>query len=85
MQGPRAVYRERVQSGQVRADPAQEFAIEKLQTLEDALGQYRHVARNRVLAWLGRETAPPPRGLYLWGEVGRGKSMLMDLFSIQFR
>ncbi|HEX4891311.1 MAG TPA: cell division protein ZapE [Alphaproteobacteria bacterium] len=80
MQGPRAVYRERVQSGQVKADPAQEFAIEKLQTLEDALGRYRHAARNRVLAWLGRETAPPPRGLYLWGEVGRGKSMLMDLF-----
>ena len=80
MQGPRAVYRERVQSGQVKPDPAQEFAIEKLQNLEDALKQYKHVARNRVLSWLGRETPPPPRGLYLWGEVGRGKSMLMDLF-----
>ncbi len=80
MQGPRAVYRERVQSGQVKPDPAQEFAIEKLQTLEDALKQYKHVTRNRVLSWLGREAPPPPKGLYLWGEVGRGKSMLMDLF-----
>ncbi|MFP5469195.1 MAG: cell division protein ZapE, partial [Alphaproteobacteria bacterium] len=80
MQGPRAVYRERVQSGQVKADPAQEFAIEKLQSLEDALKQYKHVTRNRVLSWLGREAPPAPKGLYLWGEVGRGKSMLMDLF-----
>ncbi|MFZ5835067.1 MAG: cell division protein ZapE [Pseudomonadota bacterium] len=80
MQGPRAVYRERVRSGQVKPDPAQEFAIEKLQSLEDALKQYKHVTRNRVLSWLGRETPPPPKGLYLWGEVGRGKSMLMDLF-----
>ncbi len=80
MQGPRAVYRERVHSGQLQADPAQEFAIEKLQALEDALKHYKHVTRNRVLAWLGREAAPPPKGLYLWGDVGRGKSMLMDLF-----
>ncbi len=80
MQGPRAVYCERVQSGQVKPDPAQEFAIEKLQSLEDALKRYKHVTRNRALSWLGFETPPPPKGLYLWGEVGRGKSMLMDLF-----
>ncbi|MEQ1889130.1 MAG: cell division protein ZapE [Alphaproteobacteria bacterium] len=80
MQGPRAVYRERVQSGQVKPDPAQEFAIEKLQALEDALKAYGRTRRNHMLEWFGREPPPTPKGLYLWGEVGRGKSMLMDLF-----
>ena len=80
MQGPRAVYRERMHSGQITPDPAQEFAIEKLQTLEDALKNYGRIRQNRVLQWFGREPAPQPRGLYLWGHVGRGKSMLMDLF-----
>lgn len=80
MQGPRAIYRERVHSGRLTADPAQEFAIEKLQALEDALKSYGRARQNRVLQWFGREPAPPPRGLYLWGHVGRGKSMLMDLF-----
>lgn len=80
MKGPRTVYLERVQSGALRPDPAQELAIEKLQSLEDALKAYGHPKRNRMLEWLGRTAPPPPRGLYLWGDVGRGKSMLMDLF-----
>ena len=80
MLGPRAVYRERVLSGQVKPDPAQEFAIDKLQALEDALKAYGRTRRNHMLEWFGREPPPTPKGLYLWGEVGRGKSMLMDLF-----
>src|SRR3546814_4987987 len=36
--------------------------------------------RRGFVARLLGKGAPPPRGLYLWGSVGRGKSMLMDLF-----
>src|SRR5215472_562737 len=56
-------------------DPAQEAAAKRLDTLARALRSYR----------LGKRTlfggrAKPPRGLYIWGDVGRGKSMLMDRF-----
>ncbi|HAK63647.1 MAG TPA: cell division protein ZapE [Alphaproteobacteria bacterium] len=80
MKGPLAVYRERVHSGHIRPDPAQEFAIRRLQTLEDELRAYGRTRQNRLLSWLGRPAPQAPKGLYLWGEVGRGKSMLMDLF-----
>ena len=48
--------------------------MERLQALARALASYRP-GRRLVL-----RAKPPPRGLYIWGDVGRGKSMLMDLF-----
>ncbi len=80
MKGPRGVYRDRVQSGQIKADPAQEFAVEKLQALEEALKRSAPTLLHRLQIMFGQAAPPPPRGLYLWGDVGRGKSMLMDLF-----
>jgi len=55
-------------------DPAQEAAVKKLDTLARALRSYRPGRRS----WFG--TTKVPRGLYIWGDVGRGKSMLMDMF-----
>jgi cell division protein ZapE len=66
-----AQYRAAVEAGELRADPAQEQAVLKLQTLAKALA-----AQPR--RWLFRK--PAPRGLYLWGDVGRGKTLLMDFF-----
>lgn len=82
--GPVARYRERAGEGAIRADAAQQRAIGQLQQLHDALRDYKPTGAARR-GWLVRlglgETPPePPRGLYLWGPVGRGKSMLMDLF-----
>ncbi|MBB5517964.1 cell division protein ZapE [Amphiplicatus metriothermophilus] len=73
MRGPLPRYRALVESGALEADPAQEEAAERLQRLHVALA-----VRRSGLSWFGRRT--PPRGLYLWGGVGRGKSLLMDIF-----
>ncbi|MBI1365051.1 MAG: cell division protein ZapE [Alphaproteobacteria bacterium] len=73
MRGPLHRYRALVAAGALEPDPAQERAAERLQALEDALARAR---RFRLFAG----PQPAPRGVYLWGEVGRGKSLLMDIF-----
>jgi len=80
--GPAALYRERSAARIIRVDPAQQRAIGQLQQLHEVLSDYRPRSRRRLLARLGLGEPRPaaPRGLYLWGSVGRGKSMLMDLF-----
>ena len=65
-------FRQAVAAGTLKADQGQDEAAEKLQALADVLSTYRPPG----LLWRPK----PPRGLYLWGDVGRGKSMLMDLF-----
>ena len=85
---PLSLYRRRITGGVLRPDPAQAAAVEKLQRLHRQLRSYAPPAPeangNGLLARLGfgkkTPAADPPRGLYFWGGVGRGKSMLMDLF-----
>jgi cell division protein ZapE len=82
-QGPLALYRARRRAGQLEADPAQELAAEKLQSLHHALVGYQPAAGRagwRERLGLARRREEPPQGLYIFGAVGRGKSMLMDLF-----
>jgi cell division protein ZapE len=71
-----ALYRARTQSGALAFDPAQAQAAELLNLLHHRLEGWRP-GRARFL--FGRPE-PAPKGLYLYGGVGRGKSMLMDLF-----
>ncbi|HJS45799.1 MAG TPA: cell division protein ZapE [Rhizomicrobium sp.] len=66
-------YRKAVAKGELRADPAQDKAVHKLQDLARAL------AKKPVFA-LFRKPAQPGKGLYIWGDVGRGKTLLMDIF-----
>jgi cell division protein ZapE len=83
--GPMAEYRARVARGELDPDPAQRLAVEKLQLLHMRLADYDPARPKRVglgrFGW-GRERleVKPVPGLYLYGGVGRGKSMLMDLF-----
>ncbi|GAA6155723.1 cell division protein ZapE [Pyruvatibacter sp. HU-CL02332] len=71
-------YRALVASGAIEHDPAQEAAADQLQMLHDALKGYQP-GQKRGLFGLGG-AVEAPRGLYIFGGVGRGKSMLMDLF-----
>jgi len=89
--GPLAAYRALVQGGTLSADDAQRLAIERLQDLWVKLRGYDPPPRpqgfslSRLLRRRPTEGAPAdrPNGLYLVGDVGRGKSMLMDLFFAQ--
>ena len=79
-----ALYRALRQAGRLDPDPAQQLAVERLQSLHRALLDYR--PEHGLRGWLARfglgenHGAQAPVGLYLCGPVGRGKSMLMDLF-----
>ncbi|WP_035446680.1 cell division protein ZapE [Asaia prunellae] len=72
-------YQRLIAQGQIEADPAQRRAAEALDNLAQAL-QTRHESRDGLFSRLSRRRPAPIRGLYLVGEVGRGKTMLMDLF-----
>ena len=78
--GPLAGYRALRADGTLEADPAQERAAAAL----DALHGRLRAAAARPSAWRRLRLAPPrppaPRSVYLHGGVGRGKTMLMDLF-----
>ncbi len=67
-----------IAAGELRPDPEQRAAALRLTALQSEL---EAVPPRGSLLWrLGRAKPPPPRGVYMWGGVGRGKSMLMDLF-----
>src|SRR3954462_2028550 len=67
-------YRRALADRALKPDPAQMAAAEKLGALARRLAKYRPGR----FSLFGRNEAP--RGLYIWGDVGRGKSMLMDMF-----
>ena len=74
MTGPLARYEALVEAGTIRPDPAQAAGARALQRVAGDLAGYEP-PRFRLFG-----DADPPRGLYLWGGVGTGKSLLMDLF-----
>ncbi len=88
--GPVAALDALLAEGELRRDPLQRAGAERLQALHETLRTYSPAPpepeRKGLLGLLGfgggkREEPPPaPKGLYIFGPVGRGKSMLMDLF-----
>lgn len=81
--GPLFAYRARLREGALKHDQNQQLAAEKLQSLHNALRHYK--PKQGTGGWkerlgLGGKPESPPQGLYIYGGVGRGKSMLMDLF-----
>lgn len=78
----RDLYAARLAAGDLSEDPAQAAVIAAFSELEDELRQRSLAQKSSALGWLFQKRAPvaAPRGLYVYGEVGRGKTMIMDLF-----
>jgi cell division protein ZapE len=79
---PLDTYQKRVADGEMAADPAQEFAARALQRCYEGLLLAGPLPRGwrRRLERITRNRPPRPKGVYLWGGVGRGKTLLMDIF-----
>lgn len=77
----RSRYDARVAAGDFEFDPVQGDLADRLDRLATDLGGRRLATKSSSLGWLfARKAPPPPKGLYIWGSVGRGKTMLVDLF-----
>ena len=79
LENPIERLRAQIAAGELDADQAQLEVAQRLDTLSWQLGEWQ-AARSGFWARLSRAYVTPPRGLYIYGPVGRGKSMLMDLF-----
>ncbi|MEH6528299.1 MAG: cell division protein ZapE [Sneathiella sp.] len=81
---PLETYRKLLATHALQPDPIQLLAVEKLQTLHRRLANYdpRTSIKWTDIFRLGvrKPRVEPPQGIYMYGDVGRGKSMLMDLF-----
>jgi cell division protein ZapE len=79
----RTRYAALIAAGEIEADPGQAMLAEHLSALAHRLDQRRLARKSSSLGWLfakRQQASPPLKGLYVYGEVGRGKTMLMDLF-----
>jgi cell division protein ZapE len=72
-----------VAAGKIEADPGQAVLVRHFAALERRLEEHRLAQKSSSLGWLfgkRNKSGPPVKGLYVYGEVGRGKTMMMDLF-----
>jgi cell division protein ZapE len=76
---PSQAYADGVARGDWQDDPAQHAALHELDRIHAGL---LDAPRDGWLGQLFGKAAAPPRGLYLWGGVGRGKTFLVDLFFV---
>jgi len=79
------MYDARIAAGELQSDAAQRMTAERFNLLITELENWRKTQAG--LKRLFRASQPPPKGLYIHGSVGRGKTMLMDMFydAVQFK
>ena len=78
----RELYEALAAAKKLERDRAQERLLARFVALEQRVAAHRSARRTRPVGWLfgGRNQDDPAKGLYVFGDVGRGKTMLMDLF-----
>jgi cell division protein ZapE len=76
------IYEALVAANKIERDTAQEQLLARLAILEEQVAAHRSARRSHPIGWLfgGADRGEAPKGLYIFGDVGRGKTMLMDLF-----
>lgn len=81
---PMEEYKRSIQSGRLQPDAAQEKVVRKLQRLYDHLIEAEQNGKpswfERIRQRLKPDTAETIKGIYLWGPVGRGKTLMVDMF-----
>ena len=76
---PQEKYQLKLETGEFHQDAAQAQVVQALEDLHQRLAA-REIPKPGLLGWWRKAKPEPVRGLYVWGGVGRGKTMLMDLF-----
>lgn len=87
-EGPMAVLKERIVSGELKEDPHQQKVVQALQKLYDKVNKYEPKPKSAAsgFSWLFKSNSNASsstnslKGLYIHGSVGGGKTTLMDLF-----
>ncbi|KAK9306917.1 hypothetical protein QLX08_002549 [Tetragonisca angustula] len=78
--GPIAMLKNKIAKGELMEDEHQIKVAKTLQSIYEEINGYKPEEFNLLDKWLGRKRKQPPKGLYIYGAVGGGKTMLMDLF-----
>jgi cell division protein ZapE len=79
----RELYASHVAAAEIECDPAQEAVVARLGAINERLATHRLARKSSSLGWLfgnHERDAAPLKGFYVYGDVGRGKTMLMDMF-----
>ena len=81
LQKMKTAYDKLISAGHIELDTHQVKLVGLFDQLLDNLDKKRLSRKSSALGWLFAKKAPEKiKGLYIWGDVGRGKSMLMDMF-----
>lgn len=78
--GPVSDLKQKIARGELANDPHQMKVVQMLESIYQDVHDYKPQQLNLLEKWLGGKRKEAPKGLYIYGAVGGGKTMLMDLF-----